>query len=164
MEPPLAARVDEPVGRQGLQDEIPAGALAAGLEARGPEGVQPEFRPQVTRQPAGAPLPRAPHGQLLQPDLHHRVVRDGGQPVLGKQGEGAGLGDALLEDLDGLAPGLALAVVDLAEVQHGPLHHAPARDAAGLDDAPVPVELAVLAAGVAALEHGGATLPLLAAR
>jgi hypothetical protein len=125
VESPLAARVDEPVGGQGRQDEIPAGAFAAGLEALGPEGVQSEFRPQVTREPAGAPLARPPHGQVLQPDLHHRVVRDGGQPVRREQGDGAGLGDAILEHLDGLAPGLALAVVDLAEVQHGALHHAP---------------------------------------
>jgi len=53
-----------------------------------------------------------------------------------------------------------IAVVDLAQVEHAPLHHAPARDPAGLHDAPMPVELAVFLARVAVQEHGGATVPL----
>jgi hypothetical protein len=160
VQPPLAARVEEPVGAERRQDQVPAGAFAAGGQARGPEGVQPQLGPEVARQPAGAPLAWPPDSQILQPDLHDRVVGEGGPPVLGEQGDRAGLRRAVLEHLDGLAPGLALAVVDLAQVEHAPLHHAPAGDPAALDDAPVPVELAVFLARVTAQEHSGVTLPL----
>jgi len=158
VEPPLAARVDEPVGGHGRQDEIPAGALAGGLEALGPEAVQ--RHPPVAREPAGPPLAGAPHAQLLQPDLHHRGVGDRWQPVLRNQGDGAGRQEASLEHLEGLAPGLALAVVDLAEVEHGPLHPAPGGQTAALPKAPVPMLLAVLLAHMAAEKHGAAPLPL----
>ena len=55
---------------------------------------------------------------------------------------------------DGLAPRLALAGVDLAQVQHLALHHAAVAAAPVLHHAPVVVGLAVLLASVAAQEHG----------
>jgi hypothetical protein len=56
--------------------------------------------------------------------------------------------------LDGLAPRLALAGVDLAQVQHLSLHHTAVAAAPALHHAPVIVDLAVLLASVAAQEHG----------
>jgi hypothetical protein len=62
----------------------------------------------------------------------------------------------LVEGIDHPAPGFALAVVDLAEIQHRPLHHLAAGAALALDDAPIAMLLAVFEASVGAQEHGGA--------
>ena len=59
-----------------------------------------------------------------------------------------------LQHLDRPAPGRPLAVVDLAEIEHLPLHHTPVAVAAVLDHAPVTVLLAVLETSLGAHEHG----------
>src|ERR1700741_3633220 len=51
---------------------------------------------------------------------------------------------AFVKSIDHPAPGLALAVVDLAEIKHRTLHHSTAGAALTLDNAPVTVLLAVL--------------------
>ena len=51
---------------------------------------------------------------------------------------------SLVEGLDDPAPCLALTVVDLAQVQHLPLHHIAARTPFALNDVPVAMLLAVL--------------------
>jgi hypothetical protein len=56
-------------------------------------------------------------------------------------------------NLDGLAPNLALAGVDLAEVKHLSLRHPAIGKAAVLHDVPVLVSLAVLHPSAAAQEH-----------
>jgi hypothetical protein len=50
----------------------------------------------------------------------------------------------LVEHLQALAPGRLLAVVDLAQIQHPPLHHAPGLQATALLDAEIAMLLAVL--------------------
>ena len=49
----------------------------------------------------------------------------------------------IVQHLDRFAPGELLRGVDLAQIQHVPLHHATARDSAALYDAPIMVQLAV---------------------
>src|SRR5882757_618733 len=51
---------------------------------------------------------------------------------------------AFVKSIDHPAPGLALAVVDLAEIKHRPLYHPTTAAALALDNAPVTVLLAVL--------------------
>jgi hypothetical protein len=51
-----------------------------------------------------------------------------------------------------------LRVVDLAQVQHVPLHHAPSGGPIVLDNAPVAMLLAILPANLAAQEHDGRRL------
>jgi hypothetical protein len=53
---------------------------------------------------------------------------------------------AVLHNRDRPPPRQFLSVVDLAQIQHVPLHHAPAGDPRVLDYAPVAVLLAILAA------------------
>jgi hypothetical protein len=50
----------------------------------------------------------------------------------------------LVEDFAGLTPGGRLRRADLAQMQHGALHHPAALEALVLDDAPIGVRLAVL--------------------
>ena len=62
---------------------------------------------------------------LPEPDLHAMALGVLGQrPVGGKEGELRAAAPPL-ESLDDPAPGLLLAVVDLAEIEHLPLHHLP---------------------------------------
>ena len=56
----------------------------------------------------------------------------------------------LVMHLDGLAPRLALAGVDLAQVQYLALRNAPAAQTPALDNAPILVDLAVLHSSIAA--------------
>ena len=59
----------------------------------------------------------------------------------------------LIEGVDHPAPRLALAVVDLVEVQHWSLHHVGVGAALALDDAPVAMLLGVLQLSSGAQEH-----------
>ena len=55
---PLAARCDQPVYDQHLQDLIPLRAFAARRQAGGPKAIQLQRLPQLPGQPTGTPLPR----------------------------------------------------------------------------------------------------------
>src|SRR6202020_1280225 len=59
----------------------------------------------------------------------------------------------LVEHLDRAAPGRMLAIVDLAEIGHLSLNHAPALNAPVLDHRPGPMHLAILAANLVAQKH-----------
>jgi len=60
---------------------------------------------------------------------------------------------AFIKSLDQLAPRLALAVIDLAEIKHLPLHHLAAGTTLILDDIPVAMLFAVFEASVESQEH-----------
>ena len=55
---PLAARRDQPIRHQNLEDLIPACAFAAWRQAVGPELIQLQRLPQLPGQPTGTPLAR----------------------------------------------------------------------------------------------------------
>ena len=107
----------------------------------------------MARQPAGAPLPRPVQPQSAEPDMHHIAVQRRRVPILGEQRDLSGLLAALVECLDRPAPRRALAVVDLAQIQHMPLHRPAAGHPAVLHDAPVAMLLAVLPAKLVAQKH-----------
>ena len=145
MQPPLAARIDQPVAHQRLQDMPPAGALARVRQARRPEPIEFELLVKMTRQPACSPLPRAMQFHRIQPHLQPigpGVLRNA-LPG-GKQRELSMLLAAFVESIDHPAPGLALAVVDLPEIKHRPLYHSTTSAALAFDNAPVTVLFAVL--------------------
>src|SRR5580692_3199864 len=103
----------------------------------------------MTRQPAATPLPWPVQPQAAEPDLHHIAIQWRRRTILRKQRDLAAGLPALVERLDRTAPRGALAVVDLAQVKHVPLHDPPAGHPAVLDNAPITV-LAVLAAKLVA--------------
>ena len=74
-------------------------------------------------------------------------------PIRRKQRDLPPLAVPGFEHLDAVTPGGSLTVVDLAQVQDLPLDHPSVRTSAILDDAPVPVLFAVLAALGAAEKH-----------
>ena len=67
-------------------------------------------------------------------------------------------GALMLKDLDRPPPRQLLRAVDLAQIQHVPLHHAAASDPRVLDNAPIAMLLAILAAVFVPQEHDGREL------
>jgi hypothetical protein len=64
----------------------------------------------------------------------------------------------VLQNLDRPPPGQFLRIVDLAQIEHVPPHHAPAGDTRVLDNAPIPMLFAILPADFAAQEYDGRQL------
>ena len=155
---PFAARIDEPVANQRLEDVPPARAFAAVGQALRPERVEPELLVKVARQPARAPLPRPVQFEVFEPHAHaavRRVRRHFAIPR--EERQRARPGAILIEALDDAAPRRALAVVDLAEIKHWPLHDPAARATAALGDRPVAMFLAVFFAPRASQKHDGSS-------
>jgi hypothetical protein len=159
VQPPLAARRQQPIGDQHEQFLIPARALAARGQTRGPEPIELQLLPQVQRQPAGAPLARSAQAKLRQPQPNDRGVRQKAfGAIFGKQRQRLRMIRGFVQHLDGAPPRQLLRVVDLAQMQHMLLDDASACDAFVLDDAPVAMPLAVLDANLVAQEHSGTAL------
>jgi hypothetical protein len=156
MQSPLRSRRDQPVRRQHQQHLIPPCALAAGMKPFGPEPIKLEFLPQLEGQPARAPLPWPAQPQLRQLQPHDRSVRQHSfAAIFRKQRQAPRSLAAVFQHLDRLAPGQFLRGVDLPQIQHVSLHHAPTAHALVLDKAPGAVLLAVLPANLGAQEHDG---------
>ena len=152
VQPPFTAGRKEPVEREQTQDFLPVGAFATAPQARGEEGVQLQVAPELVAQPAGAPGAGPGELQLVEPHLHGGGVAGLGRPILREQGALPGLALLFVEDFDGLLPGGALRVVDLAQVEDVALHDR-ASDATALDNGPGAMVLAVLLAHAAFEKH-----------
>ena len=146
VQPPLAARIDQPIAHQRLQDVLPAGPFARVRQARPPRtdparAAHRDGTPASTRPIAAAD---AAPSRRAAPARHSPwrgpapLARPETTPVASVRWR------PFVERFDHPAPGLALAVVDLAQVQHRPLHHLAAGAALALDNAPVAMLLAVL--------------------
>src|SRR5277367_959388 len=112
----------------------------------------------MARQPTPTPLPWPAESQVAEPDMDHIAIQRRRRTILRKQRDLFAGTPALVERLDRLAPCGALAVVDLAQIKHVPLHRPAARYPTVLDDAPIAVLFAVLAAKLMAQKHD-ASLP-----
>src|SRR5580704_8799720 len=119
-----------------------------------PELIEFQLLIQLTRQPARAPLPRPVQLHRIEPHLHAiaiGVFRN--LAVGGKQRQLAVPPAAFIKGFDQMAPGLALAVIDLAEIQNLPLHHLATGATLVLDNIPVSMLFAVFEASVESQEH-----------
>jgi hypothetical protein len=149
VEPPFAARIEQAIGGEDLEERIPVSALAADGQAGRPEDIQIKLLPQLARHPARAPLARAVQRELAQADLDG-VAHVGGNRVGGGEKRQLSGGLAIgVKDGDGPGPGGLLAVADLTQVKELALDPGAAGGADLLGDGPVAVILAVLAAAVA---------------
>jgi hypothetical protein len=158
IEPPLAAGIQQPIGHQDLQHPIPARALAAGRQAGRPKLIQPQLFPQLARQPASAPLPGPVQREFAEPNPHDIRVGHRADAVLGKQRHRARARLAFLENLDGLAPGLFLTVIDLAQVERVALHHPTAGYTPVFHQTVIPMFLAIFLPRREAQKHNGIRL------
>lgn len=143
VQPPLAARRNPPVRHQHQQHLIPARTFTTARQTLEPEPIQSQFAPQRQRQPTGTPLARPTQTQRGQPQPDHRLIDDSLVIILGKQRQGAWSLRTLYKYLDALAPRIFLQEVDLAQIQHVPLHHTATTDTSILHDAPIAMHLAV---------------------
>jgi hypothetical protein len=158
-QPPFAARSDQPVGRENLQNLIPPRLLPAGWQPIGPEPIELKLLPQLSGQPAGAPLPRALKPHLRQPKLNDGgIARHRLASILREQRQRPSTAGVLVEHFDCLAPRRCLRGIDLAEIQHMPLHHTAVIEALVLHHVPVVVRLAVLLSLGASQKHDAANL------
>ena len=85
--------------------------------------------------------------------MHHIAVQRRCRTILRKQCDLSGLLAALVKRFNCLTPRRSLCVVDLAQIQHMPLHCPTAGHPAVFHDAPVAVLLAVLPANLVAQKH-----------
>ena len=110
----------------------------------------------MTGEPARTPLPRPVQRHPIE--LYLNAMAGGVRRHLAIGREQGQLGRALrrlIERLDDPAPSRPLAVVDLAQIKHRPLHHLAARAAPVLGDAPVAVFLAIFLSRAPTQKHDG---------
>src|SRR6516162_4842594 len=155
---PFAARGDQPIGHQNLENLVPARPFPARRQTLGPEPIQLQLAPQLTGQPAGAPLPRPAQRQRRETNSHRRPLVDRRAAILGEQRQGPRLAGRLVEDLDRLAPGRGLRPANLSQIEDLPLHHPAIVEAPILDDVPIDVRLAVFLASALPQKHDSANL------
>jgi len=104
-------------------------------------------------------LPRTVKPHLGQTKLNDGCIARGHlAPILREQRQRPGTARILVEHLDRLAPGRRLRGVDLAQIQHMPLHHPAIIETLVLDDVPVAVRLAVFLSLGPPQEHDAANL------
>src|SRR5882724_518531 len=114
----------------------------------------------MTRQPARAPLPRPVQFHCVEPHLHAVTIGTGRNFAIGRKQSQLAMPPApFIKAFDQLAPGLALAVIDLAEIKHLPLDHLASGAALALDDIPVAMLFAVFEASVESQEHANQPTP-----
>src|ERR1700730_16372751 len=114
-----------------------------------------QLLPQSLRQPARAPSARPFQPKLGNPHANHRSIRQKTfATVLRKKRQRLRALAVLLKNLDRFAPRPFLAVVDLAQIKHVALNHAPeTANALVLHNAEIAVALAVLLANRSAQKH-----------
>src|SRR5215469_5355903 len=66
MQPPFAARRQQPIGNQNEQHQVPARAFAADRQSLSPKTIKLQLPPQAQRQPARPPLPRPVKPELQE--------------------------------------------------------------------------------------------------
>ena len=144
VQPPFAARIDQPVAGQRFQDVQPRRSLPARRQTLMPEGVKLQLLPEIERQPARAPLPGTVKLELLQAHLHRFTRRFRRRSVFREQGDLRHPPRTLVESLKRTVPLRLLAAAHLAQIEHLPLYSLAAAHAPVLNHAPVAVLLAVL--------------------
>jgi hypothetical protein len=160
MQPPFAAGIDQPIAHQRLQDVLPAGALARVRQQRRKEPVQLQLLIEMTGEPARAPLARAMQLHRLKTHLHPISLRVFGNRAIGrKQSELPVPACPFIKGFDLTTPGLMLAVIDLAEIQHLALHHPAAGAALALDNVPIAMLFTVFETSVEAQKHANQFTP-----
>ena len=155
MQAPFAARIDQPITHQCLQDVLPIGALARVRQQRRKEPIQLQLLIEMAGEPTRAPLARTMQLHRIEPHLHAKtlgMVRH--RPLGWKQGELPMPSARFVERFDLTTPRFALAIIDLTQIQNRTLHNPTARTALAFDNAPIAVLLAVLPSQCESQVHG----------
>lgn len=86
--------------------------------------IEAELLIEFERQPAAAPLARTVEGEITQADLHDAGITHGRGAVVRKERDLLRRVLTFHKSVEGLAPRLTLAVVDLPKIKHLPLEDA----------------------------------------
>ena len=150
VQPPLAARFNESVGRQRRQNQIPMGAFATGEQPLGPKTCPGPATPITTAPTNTPPIDEASRpSNSLSRICMARPPRPGASQSSGKSAAvriGLRLG---VENLNLFDPRRSLGIVDLAQVKHLALDHPAAGATLVLGQAPVAMLLPILEAFMA---------------
>ena len=115
---------------------------------------------KLTSKPARAPLSRPMQFHGIEPYLHAMRLRVLGNATIGrKQSQLPVAVRPFIKGFDLSTPILMLGIVDLAEVQHLPLHYSAASTTLALNNIPIAVLLAVFEAPVESQEHANQLTP-----
>lgn len=145
--------------RQHLQDLIPPRSFPTRRQMIGPEPIELKLLPQLSGQPAGAPLPRTVKPHLRQPKLDDgRITSNRLASIFREQRQRPRTTGILVEHFDRPAPRCRLRGVDFTQIQHMPLHYPAAIETLVLDHVPVAVRLAVFLSLGAAQKHDATNL------
>ena len=150
----FAARGQQPVDDEQLEDFVPRHVAGVGGQGVAPEGVQVEVFPEFSDGPTVAEAARRLHGEGRELDLDHIGIVGGGLVAIGEEAQWAAL-TVLVQDVNGVLPGLELGGVEFAQMEHLALDDALAADAPAFADRVVDVGLAVFGAGAAFEKHAG---------
>ena len=152
MQLPFRTGREQALGDEGLEDLLPARARARGGQMSGEEGVETDLAGGFEREPAAAPLARTLAGNGIQPDMHDALVVGGRGGVVREEGDLGRGGGARGVGGEGLAPGGALRVIDLAAGEDLALRDAPVVATLVFDDTPAGVFLAIFFCGPGSAE------------
>src|SRR5208283_3088402 len=157
---PFAARVDEPVADQCLEDVPPAGPFA-----RIGQTSRPEAGSNSSCSWSWQASQHAPHCRgrcsFMAPSricTPWPAACSGSGRSAGNRANWAVCSAPSSKASITPTPGFLLAVVDFAEIEHLALHHLAAGAALALDNAPVPMLLAVLETPIRSQIHGDLSL------
>mgnify|MGYP000661908548 CR=1 FL=1 len=154
----FAARGDETIDGEKLDHFFP-GHLACILGERiAPEGIQAQVAPELCGGPAIPEAARGLDSEGREFDLDHVGIVGRGLLTIGEEAELTVLA-ILVQDVNGVLPGIELGGVELAQVKDLALEDAMAVDAQTFADGVVGVRLAVFGAGAAFEKHDAGNLP-----
>ena len=127
MDTQLAARIEQTIHGEQLQNLFPTHRFPAFGQTLLPELIQTELAPEFTSEPAVAEDARTLQFQAAHADLD--AVDGIGRkfPVIGKQTHGGETLFGFIEYIERLPPCGLLAVIDLAEIENGALRCLAAR-------------------------------------
>ena len=135
---------------------LPVGSFSTDPELPAPELPQPQLFPELVEKPARAPLPGPFENKFREPHADALGCRGGrNRTVGGEQGQSLFMVAIFVKDLNGANPSLALAVVDLTQVEHRALDNASAGATPVFHDAPIAVLFAVFESPIAFQIHDG---------
>ena len=153
MQMPLAAGCEQAVDNENAQNLLPVGAFTRAGQTGAEEVIKVKAAPELIAQPTRAPLTRTFETQRFQAHLDSGRAVGRWLTIGGKQGELAAVAPGFVENTHRALPSSALAVVQLAQIQHVSLGDFAARVAVTLHHGPRAMHFAVFTSLTAFQEH-----------
>ena len=145
MQPPFAARINQPVNDQRQEHIEPASPFTTGRQAAGPKLRELQQIPDRQRDPTGSPLPRPLNSKLIQMHRHGGGFFGLQFSFRGQARQSLARSRTRIELLAGLFPTQFLSTGQRSQIEHVSLDHSAISTPPVLDQTPVGVDLSVFA-------------------